>query len=153
MNTPQKQTVYLPVEGKTIGEFKDRKYTEKDLKKIFIHGKQLGLTVAGAIRNGGDKPNQDEWFNESIESLQPKTEWEMESKEGYFFTPEQLNEYTANVIRQALENAAENTETLLWQNNEDLEIVSNRVAYIVGELNIKQSITNTFENTFEKFKV
>ena len=136
MNKPQKQTVYLPVEGKTIGEFKDRKYTEKDLKKIFIHGKQLGLTVAGAIRNGGDKPNQDEWFNESIESLQPKTEWEMESKEGYFFTPEQLNEYTQSVIKQALETAAEKAELIPHDVDIDLK-----------------SITNTFEETFKKFKV
>jgi hypothetical protein len=56
---------------------KDKKYTEEDLSKIFIHGKQLGLTIAGAIKNGGDKPEQKEWFNESIQSLQPKTEWEL----------------------------------------------------------------------------
>ena len=29
---------------------------------------------------------------------------------GYFFTPEQLNEYTANVIRQALDTAAKKEE-------------------------------------------
>jgi hypothetical protein len=52
------------------------------LKKIFIHGKQLGLTIAGSIRNGGDKPNQDMWFNESRESLQPQTEWEVEFVDG-----------------------------------------------------------------------
>lgn len=61
---------------------KEKKYTEEDLKKIFIHGKQFGLTVAGAIRNGGDKPNQDEWFNESIQSLQPKTQWDIEFIDG-----------------------------------------------------------------------
>lgn len=61
---------------------KDKKYTEEDLRKMFVHGKQLGLTIAGAIRNGGDKPNQDMWFNESIESLQPKTEWEVEIVDG-----------------------------------------------------------------------
>ena len=30
--------------------------------------------------------------------------------EGFFFTPEQLNEYTQRVIKQALENAAENAQ-------------------------------------------
>lgn len=31
----------------------------------------------------------------------------VELRNGYFFSPEQLNEYTANVIKQALETAAE----------------------------------------------
>jgi hypothetical protein len=49
------------------------KFTEEDMRKIFIHGKQLGLTIAGNIRNGSDQPNKEEWFNESIQSLsQPK---------------------------------------------------------------------------------
>ena len=31
-------------------------------------------------------------------------------QQGYFFTPEQLNEYTANVIKQTLETAAEKSK-------------------------------------------
>jgi len=81
MNKPQKQTVYLPVEGKTIGEL-------------------------------------------------------MVGKEGYFFTPEQLNEYTANVIKQALETAAEKAELIPHDVDIDLK-----------------SITNTFEETYKQFKV
>jgi hypothetical protein len=73
--------------------------------------------------------------------------------QGYFFTSEQLNEYTAGVIKQTLETAAENAETLLWQNNEDLEIVANRTNYIINHLHIKQSITNIFNETFKNFKV
>jgi len=68
--------------NQALEDNKEKKYTEEDLRKIFIHGKQLGLTIAGSIRNGGDKPNQDMWFNESIESLQPKTEWEVEFVDG-----------------------------------------------------------------------
>jgi hypothetical protein len=109
MNKPQKQTVYLPVNGET---------------KFAITVYDNGEYVEGVIE-----------------------------KEGYFFTPEQLNEYTRNVGIAFLETAAENTETLLWQNNEDLEIVSNRVAYIVEDLKIKKSITNTFEETFQKLKI
>jgi hypothetical protein len=41
--------------------------------------------------------NKDKIFNHAV------------LKEGYFFTPEELNEYTANVIKQALETAAEET--------------------------------------------
>ena len=66
-----------------------------------------------------------------------------ENDYGYFFTPEQLNEYTASVIKQALENAAEKA----FGNHEfdgahgcDYEID-------------KHSITNVFEETFKKFEV
>ena len=85
--------------------------------------------------------NKDKIFNHAI------------MKEGFFFTPEQLNQLLSDVIKDTLNTAAEDTETLLWQNNEDLEIVSNRVAYIMEDLKIKQSITNTFEESFNKFKV
>lgn len=57
-------------------------------------------------------------------------------QEGYFFTPEQLNEYTANVIRQALETAAEKAELIPHDVDIDLK-----------------SITNTFEETYQKLKV
>ena len=57
-------------------------------------------------------------------------------QEGYFFTPEQLNEYTTNVIRQALETAAEKAELIPHDVDIDLE-----------------SITNTFEETYQKLKV
>lgn len=65
--------------------------------------------------------------------------------EGYFFTPEQLNEYTANVIKQTLETAAEKAERE-WCSD----------GYSTGmwkEVVDKQSITNTFEETFKKFKI
>lgn len=68
----------------------------------------------------------------------------------FVFTPEQLNEYTASVIKQALENAAEKAE-----------IKERRVTYssssgseygYVQSIN-KHSITNTFDETFQKFEV
>lgn len=57
-------------------------------------------------------------------------------KYGYFFTPEQLNEYTANVVRQALETAAEKVE--LVPHDVDIEL---------------ESITDTFEETFKLYQV
>ena len=84
-------------------------------------------------------------------------------EEGYFFTTEQLNEYTANVVRQALETAAEKAE--IEQKGyfeatpeeclKGVEIYddngSDRPSFIAF-VN-KQSITNTFEETYKKFEV
>jgi hypothetical protein len=56
--------------------------------------------------------------------------------EGYFFTPEQLNEYTQSVIKQALETAAEKADLIETDGDVD-----------------SQSITNTSEETFKKFKL
>lgn len=61
---------------------------------------------------------------------------DFDRKTGYFFTPEQLNEYTRNVIGQALETAAEKAELLPHDVDIDLK-----------------SITNTFEETCKKFEV
>lgn len=62
--------------------------------------------------------------------------------EGYFFTPEQLNEYTANVITTTLKTAAEKADiTYTIEKTFDFTEVD------------KQSITDTFEEAFKKFKV
>jgi|688.fasta_scaffold1767399_2 hypothetical protein len=61
-------------------------------------------------------------------------------QEGYFFTPEQLNEYTANVIKQALETAAEKALC---------DFDEGGCTEFVDE----QSITNTFEETFKLYQV
>ena len=69
----------------------------------------------------------------------------MECKEGYFLTPEELNEYTANIIKKVLETADEKAEktwcsdgysTGMWEGVID-----------------KQLITNTFEEIFKRFEV
>lgn len=62
------------------------------------------------------------------------------------FTIEQLNEYTTNVIKQSLKTAAENANT-----KEEVEYgVDEIYDYKVVD---KQSITNTFKETFNKFKI
>lgn len=71
-----------------------------------------------------------------------KKETDVTEEEGYFFTPEQLNKYTQSVIKQALETAAEKADTCMEKGIMD--------EYRVVD---KQSITNTFEETFKKFEV
>lgn len=73
------------------------------------------------------------------------TNW-LKPKEGYFFTPEQLNEYTANVIKQALETAAETQKEVCICERETCICCDKSNSTI-------QSITNTFEETYKKFEV
>lgn len=63
----------------------------------------------------------------------------VKEQEAFVFTPEQLNEYTANVIKDALNTAAENA----YVDFEDYD----------KEFVNKKSITNTFEETYKKFEV
>jgi hypothetical protein len=66
-------------------------------------------------------------------------EW-INKQEGYFFTPEQLNEYTQSVIKQALETAAEKALC---------DFDEGGCTEFVDE----KSITNTFEETFKLFEL
>ena len=67
-------------------------------------------------------------------------------KYGYFFTPEELNEYTRNVGKTFLEAGAQKATTKNeWEGNTGSEYCDTVVD--------KQSITNTFEETFNKFEI
>lgn len=66
-------------------------------------------------------------------------------EEGYFFSPEQFNEHNQNVIKQTLETAAEKVTV-----KESRSFTGVRTGSFYAS---KESITNTFEETYEKFKV
>ena len=66
----------------------------------------------------------------------------IERKEGYFFTTEQLNQHISNVIKDALDTAAES------------KFISELgKGQVVHSKNAKESIINTFEQTFQKYKL
>ena len=65
----------------------------------------------------------------------------------FILTPEQLNEYTANVIKQALEVAAEKADSYIDM-NEDTYVEGN----IWSEVD-KESILNTFEEVYQRFSI
>ena len=100
---------------------------------------------------------------------------DVRSEEGYFFTPEQLNEYTTSVIKQALEIVTEktyetyhtvcedrSTKGVFETQKEALDLANklnretnlyhdwNRVIRLSGGI---QSIAYIFEDIFNKFKV
>jgi hypothetical protein len=121
---PHKQTVYLPVkveDGRTPEFYRDRLFLLKE--EIKDVGNYFGDGV----------------FYSQVETktTQEITHW-LKHQEGYFFTPEQINEYTQSVIKQALETAAKKADT---EEKHGWMFVN------------KQSITNTFEETFKKFEV
>jgi len=145
MNNPQKQTVYLPV------------------KVQGVDGNYIPDESVLLVKEQGE---MDKYWDALVKP-----------QEGYFFTPEQLNEYTQSVIKQALETAAEkmyetfhticedgSTKGVFKTQKEALDfanILNNKtnlyhdwvkVTRLNGGMD-KKSITNTFENTFEKFKV
>lgn len=79
-------------------------------------------------------------------------------KYGYFFNQEQLNEYTQNVIKESLEIASEKA-TMLHENwnigidkgNKEIEFYRNSDKNTITI--DKQSITNSFNEIYEKLKV
>lgn len=133
MNKITKQTVYvrvkvedeLPIESCKCGIIKNGEF---DLS-YFI--KAPSYKVFDHVKSGLSH-NQAEI-----------THW-LKPQEGYFFTPEQLNEYTTNVIKQVLETAAEKAEVYIE------ECMGQRTGYVEVD---RESITNTFEETFKQFKV
>lgn len=61
---------------------------------------------------------------------------DVKEQQVFVFTPEQLNEYVTNIIKQALETAAAKADLIETDGDVD-----------------PKSITNTFEETFQKYKV
>lgn len=87
--------------------------------------------------DNGEKPDYDLANVETGENIES---W-VNEKEGYFFTPKELNEYTANVIRQALETAADKVKVRFT----DKTLSKTEISV--------ESITNTFEETFKRFEL
>lgn len=78
--------------------------------------------------------NKDKIFNHAI------------MKEGYFFTEEQLNQLLSDVIKDAVSTAAKKAVTKdEWEGNTGSEYCD-----VVVD---RQSITNTFDITYQKHKV
>lgn len=128
-----KQTVYLPV------KVEDELPSETENSKVAILHKERGFDFAYYMH----KWKSFDHFKQGLSYKQSDiTHW-LKPQEAFVLTPEQLNEYTANVIKQALETAAEKAE------------VTNKPKFS-GDYNPvvdEESITNTFEETFKKFEV
>lgn len=123
---PIKQTVYLPVKVKDELPLKDGEYC------VFSR-----CNTSSPLEDFATLKFQNGKFQEI--SNWKHIYW-LKPQEAFVFTSEQLNEYTANIIKQALETAAEKAK-IIKSVNFGWEKVD------------KESITNTFEETFKKFEV
>ncbi len=134
--TPTKQTVYLPV------KVEDELPNSKDESEIEVLFQYKGILFLGWFNP------ETKFFSTSNGLAEYYTDVDLWFKlqEAVVFTPEQLNEYTQGVIKQALETAAENAELVI----EDYGFSN----WSAPEKTLnKESITNTFEETYKKFEV
>lgn len=61
---------------------KDKKYTEEDLRKAFVEGVDSQFVTVNMDSLGKRDAYRTDVLNDFIESLQPKTEWEVEFVDG-----------------------------------------------------------------------
>lgn len=143
-----KQVVYLPVKV-------EDELPEID-KKVFTFNTMLEGKVKYPPKDDsenisincriGEIPNKcNEWYDEyNFGMLYSKVNTWLKPQEMFVFTSEQFNEYTESVIKQALETAAEKAEAIEGWNT----------GFSGSAANVNQeSISNTFDETFNKLKV
>lgn len=133
--TPTKQTVYLPVKVED----------ELPAENVLCIAEEFNGIAAGKLEVNprGIISCDTDTIGCTVNYI---SHW-LKEQQAFVFTPEQLNEYTANVVRQALETAAEKADSFIDM-NEDAYIEGN----VWSEVD-KQSITDTFEQTYKKFEV
>ena len=83
----------------------------------------------------------------------------IERKEGYFFTTEQLNQHISNVIKDALDTAYDEAKVVKDLGEDENGKLTFQVTECYYDENgypiyvEKESITNTFDITFQKYRV
>jgi len=152
---PTKQTVYLTV--KVEDELPEME--NNDIKdNVFAITRSGTSFIAETIRINGKLQDEHDYPSYAEKWLKPQ--------EGYFFTPEELNQLLSDVIKDTLNTAAEKADlTLLkkstysekprWkkiskkETKEGVDLFSYEVQYKPS----KKSITNTFDEVYQRFSV
>ena len=136
--TPTKQTVYLPVKVED----------ELPAENVLCIAEEFNGIAAGKLEVNprGIISCDTDTIGCTVNYI---SHW-LKEQQAFVFTPEQLNEYTRNVIKQALETAAEKAE--IKERKVSYSSSSGSEYGYVQSIN-KQSITNTFEETYKKFEV
>ncbi len=147
----QKQTVYLPIKVEDDATFLITKEISNYLNyNCSINFYEDGRRVYTPCFITQTTKELEEFEHLIIERL--------DRKKAFVFTSEQLNEYTKTVIKQSLETAADKAllsiDGILEKNNGQRYIVEEGNHYCETEIDVsKESITNTFEETYNKLKV
>lgn len=147
-----KQIVYLPVKVEDDATF----LITKEISDYLQANSSIDFYKDGKYIYTPAFITQTSKESEELEHLIIKR---LDKQELFVFTPEQLNEYTQKVIKQALETATEKAKVVkdLGENLEGIfEYEITECYYDENDYPIyvgKESITNTFEETYNKFKV
>ena len=119
------QTVYVPT--KVEEKLPEREVIAKNISNDFLVGYVYKIS------------DDDYWCEDDHQRLAQTTHW-LKPKKGIFFTQEEYNKHIKEIIEQTLKNGAENAETKFIPFTDDEEIN-------------KDSILNTFEETYLKYKI
>ena len=145
---PTKQTVYLPVKVENDATF----LITKEMRDYLNSSSSINFYKNGECVYTPSFITKTTKESEGLEHLIIER---LNKKELFVFTSEQLNEYTTNIIKQALETAAQNAEVKVTENAliEDGSCYTTYDDGVISVTSDKQSIINTFEETFKKFSV
>jgi hypothetical protein len=140
MNIPIKQQVYLPVK------------VEDELPKTDgSYGVLSKCNIESPLESYDTLKFQKGKFQEI--SNWKHIHW-LKPQEAFVFTTEQLNQLLSNVIKNALNTAAEKSK--VYQHSRDYKVGRKapivRQKIMISEVD-KESIINTFEQIFKKYKV
>lgn len=130
---PTKQTVYLPVKVED----------ELPAENVLCIAEEFNGIAAGKLEVNprGIISCDTDTIGCTVNYI---SHW-LKEQQAFVFTPEQLNEYTQSVIKQALETAAESKSLEMAYTEDGLDYKEMRLS--------KQSITDTFEETFKLYQV
>lgn len=119
------QTVYVPT--KVEEKLPEREVIAKNISNDFLVGYVYKIS------------DDDYWCEDDHQRLAQTTHW-LKPQEGIFFTVEEYNAKMKEVIEETLKNGAEGAETKFIPFTDDEEID-------------KDSILNTFEQSYKKFSI
>lgn len=150
-----KQTVYVPIKVEDEDRVKIPSSVPEDEWGVHRthcckkHGCKYGYEYCPVVLGHVKQDHKCESGDFDNGCFEPEIA-ELQKQEGYFFTEEQLNQLLSDVIKDALDTAADkavtiNTYKTRWSG-------LNKESYVEPDV-YKESITNTFDITYQKHKV
>lgn len=129
------QTVYVPT--KVEEKLPEREVIAKNISNDFLVGYVYKIS------------DDDYWCEDDHQRLAQTTHW-LKPQEGIFFTVEEYNKHIKKVIEETLKNGAEEASV------KDFKVNYTGVragGFYIEKVIDKDSILNTFEQSYKKFSI